>query len=68
MADQSTIQPNPARRHYCTACGDDMGLWDKFSRHGDTCGKFQCERDAREQDREDRSDSHERLDRDMGWM
>jgi len=40
---------------------------DKYYDRSDTCGKRECEREARDQARAERDEAHEKLDRDMGW-
>ena len=54
-------------RHRCYYCGEDIGLWDRFSDRLDTCGAQECEREARDQMQAEREEAHEQLDRDMGW-
>jgi hypothetical protein len=45
-----------------------MGAWDhRYSDSRDTCGKMECEREARNQEWQEREEAHEQLDRDMGW-
>ena len=55
------------KRQYCAYCDDDMGEWTKFSDRHDTCGKPECEGFGRDQDRAERDEAHERLDRDIGY-
>jgi len=55
------------RRHTCYYCGDDIGQWDRFSDRFDTCGRPECEREARDAAYAEREEAHEQLDRDMGW-
>jgi hypothetical protein len=43
-----------------------MGIYADYERT-DTCGKQECEREAREMLREQQEQAHEQLDRDMGW-
>lgn len=57
-----------AKMRHCWNCGADMGLIE--NRHydrSDTCGRTECEREARDAARGERDDAHDRLDRDMGW-
>lgn len=57
----------PKRRH-CWNCGADMGfIEDRFYDRRDTCGRRECDLNAREQDRAERDDAHDKLDRDMDW-
>jgi hypothetical protein len=44
-----------------------MGPWTKFSDRRDTCGKRECEREARDQDRFEREEAHRQLDEERGW-
>ena len=56
------------KMRYCWYCGEELGVIE--NRHydrSDTCGKQECERAARDAARAEREESHERLDRDMGW-
>ena len=55
------------RRHRCFNCGEDLGPWDRFSDHLDTCGKQDCQREAYIAHAQEREEAHERLDRDMGY-
>ncbi len=55
------------KRHYCFNCGEDIGPWDRFCERYDTCGKIECEHEARSTVRWEREEAHEQLDRDMGW-
>lgn len=40
---------------------------DRFYDRRDTCGRRECDLNAREQDRAERDDAHDKLDRDMDW-
>ena len=53
---------------YCWYCGDSLGIVDgrSFYRRG-TCGRRECEDAARDEDRMERAEAHEDLDRRMGW-
>ena len=63
MSDKPT-----AKERHCWHCGGSMGVIEnRHYRRGDTCGKQECERDARDAERYERDEAHERLDRDMGW-
>lgn len=56
------------KERFCWNCGDSMGvIEDKYYDRSDTCGKRECEREARDQARAERDEAHEKLDRDMGW-
>ena len=55
------------RRQFCAYCGKDMGLWTRFSDRDDTCGDPECDRYARDSERERRERAHEELDRANGW-
>ncbi len=53
---------------HCWSCGEPMGIIEnKHYSRDDTCGKLECEREARDQYRAERDEAHERLYRDMGW-
>lgn len=60
---------NPrTRMRYCFNCGEPMGvIEDRNYERSDTCGKRECEREARVQHEAERRDAHEQLDRDRGW-
>ena len=51
---------------YCGCCGEKLGR-SHYRDPYDTCGKPECDREARSEARADREEAHERLDRDMGW-
>ena len=56
------------KRYTCWSCGADMGAWDgRYCDSRDTCGKPECEREARDALFAERDDAHDQLDRDMGW-
>lgn len=59
------IEPQPPMRH-CFNCGEEIGRYCGYHR-SDTCGKPECDREARYASQEERDEAHERLDRDMGW-
>lgn len=57
-----------SKMRHCWNCGAELGFIE--ARHydrTDTCGKRECEREARDQAAAEREDAHEQLDRDMGW-
>jgi hypothetical protein len=55
----------PPMRH-CFYCGEELGrYWDKDPL--DTCGKAECNREARYADQEIREEAHRQLDRDLGY-
>ena len=56
----------PAKMHHCFFCGDEIGVYADYHPL-DTCGKSECEREARHQAEAERDEAHEQLDRDMGW-
>jgi hypothetical protein len=58
--------PRVAKQRYCFNCGEDIGIYADYERT-DTCGKQECEREARDMLRQERDEAHEQLDRDMGW-
>jgi len=55
----------PRMRH-CFNCGAEIGAYKDHDRL-DTCGKLECEREARGAAQEGLDAAHDRLDRDMGW-
>jgi hypothetical protein len=56
------------RERFCWVCGDSRGIIDDRNYlRSDTCGMPSCEREARDQERAEREEAHERLDRDRGW-
>jgi len=56
------------RMRFCWQCGEELGLIeDRNYDPMDTCGKRECEREAREAERARREEAHEELDRNMGW-
>ena len=54
------------RMQHCFNCGAEIGVYTDHEPL-DTCGKRECEREARNQTEMERADAHERLDDDMGW-
>ncbi len=53
----------------CWVCGAEIGLkGDRFIDPHNTCGRSDCEREARDQDRAEREEAHRRLDRDLGYL
>lgn len=53
----------------CWNCGTEMGLIeDRHYERRDTCGKRECEREARDEAQAEREDAHEQLDRDGSWL
>lgn len=58
--------PAPKMQH-CAFCGEELGVYAKPIGEQDTCGRRECERDAREQAQAEREEAHEQLDRDMGY-
>ena len=57
-----------AKMRYCCYCGAELGMYEKKNYdRTDTCGALECERYIREEERAEREEAHERLDRDMGW-
>jgi hypothetical protein len=56
------------KERFCWYCGDSLGEIDsRFYEKGDTCGKSECEREARAMQREERDDAHRDLDERLGW-
>lgn len=62
MADKTV------KMHFCFNCGAELGILpDRLYDRTDTCGARECEREARDQDAEERERAHEDLDERMGW-
>lgn len=56
------------KERHCFNCGASMGfIENKYYDRRDTCGKRECEREARNEAYAEREEAHEQLDRDMGW-
>lgn len=56
------------KMRYCYVCGEEMGMVeDRYYDRRDTCGQLSCQREVMAEEREEREEAHERLDRDMGW-
>lgn len=56
------------KMRYCAYCGDELGVYGRAHwQPGDTCGKRDCERYARDAEQAECEEAHEQLDRDMGW-
>ena len=55
--------------HYCLNCGESLGMFEGKQRQLDyeTCGKRECEREARDAFAAEREQAHEELDRMNGW-
>lgn len=51
----------------CCWCGEEMGVYDAPYNHTDTCGKLECNHEARAMDRQYREEAHHDLDQQMGW-
>lgn len=60
--------PRPGRERHCYNCGANMGfIEDRHYDRRDTCGTMECEQRYREDERAEREEAHEQLDRNMGW-
>jgi hypothetical protein len=55
-----------AKMRHCYNCGAEIGVYAGYDRL-DTCGKQECEREARNAQAQEREEAHERLDRNNGW-
>lgn len=56
------------KERHCWNCGESMGyIENRYYDRSDTCGKQECDREARHSAEAERHEAHERLDRDMGW-
>jgi hypothetical protein len=53
--------------HHCFNCGEELGPRDRWSDNLDTCGKTECEREARYARATERDEAHRQLDEDRGW-
>jgi len=51
----------------CFNCGAELGIYEADHDTKDTCGARECLRQLREDERQERSDAHEQLDRERGW-
>ena len=51
---------------HCFNCGAELDEYAYYDRIN-TCGKQDCEREARDARAAEREEAHERLDRDRGW-
>jgi hypothetical protein len=56
----------PPKMRHCFYCGEEIGV-SSYHEPFDTCGKSECDREARDIRRAERAEAHERLDRDRGW-
>lgn len=58
-----------AQMRHCWWCGAELGVLTRADcwEPGDTCGRAECEREARHQEANERREAHEKLDRDRGW-
>ena len=66
MTEQPIKKPTAKMRH-CWYCGEAMGVIEsKYYESTDTCGKSECEREARAEARAKHEEAHAQLDRDMG--
>ena len=54
---------------YCDNCGAELFHPETRWSHQEmvTCGSQECEREARNHERQKCEEAHERLDRDLGW-
>jgi hypothetical protein len=56
------------KERFCAQCGESLGfIENRHYESGDTCGKLQCQRDARDAASAEREDAHRELDERMGW-
>lgn len=56
----------PARMRHCFYCGEELGCYAEYEPL-DTCGKSECEREARYARQIERDEAPEQLDKDRGW-
>lgn len=58
----------PGKERFCWCCGESMGwVENRYYDRGDTCGKLDCDKEARYQAQQEREEAHEMLDRNNGW-
>src|SRR5258708_7203900 len=55
-----------ARMRHCFYCGAELGVYANADPL-DSCGKPECERAARDEERAEREEAHRKLDEDRGW-
>ena len=55
-----------AKMRHCFFCGEELGCYAEYDPL-DTCGKAECDREARYARQAERQEAHDRLDDDMGW-
>lgn len=61
-------QPDSPKMRHCFYCGEELGRSPStWSDPYETCGKRECDREARDAMQGEREEAHEQLDRDMGW-
>lgn len=66
MAENNPLHPGRVR--HCWNCGADMGfIENRFYDRRDTCGKHECDREARDAFEEERQAAHDRVDEDFGY-
>ena len=66
MKSEGAKMDKPIPMRHCANCGVEMGRYRDYHRL-DTCGKPECDREARNEARAEREEAHDRLDRDMDW-
>lgn len=58
-----TDTPKTGKIRHCWYCGADMGfIENRYYDRGDTCGKQECDRAARDAHAEEREEAHDRVD------
>jgi len=62
----TNTQKRQPKMRRCFACGEEMGAYFDYDRL-DTCGKPECDREARDAARHEREEAHEQADRDLGY-
>lgn len=58
------LQP---KMQHCWFCGKELGIYIQLSSDRDTCGSQECNREAINDERAEREEAHEQLNRDRGW-
>lgn len=68
MIGSGTGKMGTRRMRYCAQCGCELGMFDdRHYERTDTCGKAECERNARDEELARREEAHDELDKLNGW-
>lgn len=52
------------RMQHCWYCGEELGVYESYPGDLDTCGKSECEREARYERQAMEADAHDRAEQD----